>query len=429
MAGGRDRLTGLIGADAACTVIAQWQQAARAEGTVPSIHAVLLGLRRFEAVNLAYGEAAGDLALAGIADRLQHFAQGEMEGEWLISRISGGTFLLAAKGQCARERWQWLAEEMARTVSAPIAGLDGGATVRLWPRMALLRAAAAETPVRMIQRLAETLERAQGEPGRQLLWVDGTVTPPERAGQQLEADLLAALDREEIEILFQPQFRCGDGRVLGAEALARWQHPQLGRIGAGALFAIAERADYVSQLSRHIARAALGAAAAWPARFSLSLNVTAADLGSGSFADVIEGKLRDTGFAPERLTLEITEQALVTEIDGSARRLRRLADLGIRIALDDFGAGFCNFGYLKALPLDYLKLDRSMLEGVAEDARDLAILRGILAMARALELDVIAEGVESEAQRGIVEREGCAAWQGFLGAPPLPASELATFLR
>jgi EAL domain-containing protein (putative c-di-GMP-specific phosphodiesterase class I) len=145
----------------------------------------------------------------------------------------------------------------------------------------------------------------------------------------------------------------------------------------------------------------------------LSLNVTAADLAERSFCDAVASAITAANLAPERLTLEITEQVLVADLERSAERLQQLADLGIRIALDDFGAGFCNFGYLKRLPLHYLKLDRSMVEGIDDSARDLAVLRGILSMAHALGLEVIAEGIERESQRQTVGREGCAAWQGF----------------
>ena len=127
--------------------------------------------------------------------------------------------------------------------------------------------------------------------------------------------------------------------------------------------------------------------------------------------------------------MEITEQVLVADLDRTAERLRQLAGRGIRIALDDFGAGFCNFHYLKRLPLHALKLDRSMIEGIAEDPRDLAVLRGILAMARALGLEVVAEGVEYEAQRAAIAREGCSSWQGFLGARPMTAPEFAALVR
>ena len=231
-----------------------------------------------------------------------------------------------------------------------------------------------------------------------------------------------------MEILFQPQFACGDAHIVGAEALARWHHPQEGLIAGDELFRIAARSGMVRWLSDHVMDRALAAACHWPSGLRLSLNITAGDLATPGFPDLVAGALCRTGFAPERLTLEITEQALVAELDRSAERLHQLVDLGIRVALDDFGAGFCNFRYLKVLPLHYLKLDRSMIEGIAEDQRDLEVLRGIVALASALDLAVIAEGVETEAQRDAVTREGCASWQGYLGARAIPAAQLDELL-
>lgn len=166
-------------------------------------------------------------------------------------------------------------------------------------------------------------------------------------------------------------------------------------------------------------------AAEWPERLHLSLNVTATDLAEENFAENIAAAVAEAGFDARRLTLEITERALVSELDRSAVQLARLAREGVRIALDDFGAGFCNFRYLKRLPLHFLKLDKSMIEGITEDGRDRAVLRGILAMARALDLSIVAEGVETEAQREVVAREGCEAWQGLLGAEPITAEAFA----
>ena len=422
----RDGLTGLIGIDAALDHLTGWQDAARASGQPCTIHALAFGLKRLATVNLAYGEGAGDIALAEVAARLLHFAHEQFEQGWFAARVSGGSFLLAVNLPCSRDRWQFLAEELAQSLARPI--VHGGGVVRLAPRIAMLRATSEETAEQMVARLAETLDRAQSEPGARLVWVDGEVSPAGRPPHQLEADLLNALDRDEIEIVFQPQFACDDGRILGAEALARWQHPELGRIGAGALFTIAQRADHVGPLSRHIAGKALAAAAQWPAGLRLSLNVTAADLAAGNFAEEMAAAVANSSFPPQRLTLEITEQALVAEIESSAARLQRLADIGIRIALDDFGAGFCNFRYLKQLPLHYLKLDRSMVDGIVEDERDLAVLRAILAMAQALDLKVIAEGIESEDQLAAVRREGCAVWQGFLGAKPTSAKRFAALV-
>ena len=138
---------------------------------------------------------------------------------------------------------------------------------------------------------------------------------------------------------------------------------------------------------------------------------------------------KTSGFAPWRLTLEVTEQVLLSDTAHAAAVLRELAGQGIRIALDDFGAGFCNFRYLKLLPLHYLKLDRAMIDGVAGDSRDLAVLRASIAMAGALDLKVIAEGVESETQRALIAAEGCASYQGFLMAQPMSAAQFLDLAR
>ncbi len=420
----RDPLTGLPDAEGAQRQIAAWQLAAREAGRTAPVHALLLRLKRFSSVNLAYGEAAGDRALVEVAARIAQLFDAEFGQERLVARPGGGAFLVAAAHPCSRERWEWLADELARAIALPIIDRSGG-IVRLRPRMALLRAGSDEAPEQMLGRLADALDRAQEQSAQLLLWVDGEAAFGEHRAHQLEADLLGALDQGEIEVLFQPQYSCADGHLVGAEALARWRHPQLGRIGAEALFAIAERADHVAPLSRHIAAEALAAAKGWPVGLRLSLNVTAADLAVVDFVGAMLAMLEHAGFAPGSLTLEITEQSLLAELEPSARRLDELAGAGIHIALDDFGAGFCNFRYLKVLPLHAIKLDRSMIEGIADDPRDLAVLRGILAMAQALGLSVVAEGVETEAQRAAVAREGCATWQGFLGAPPLSREEFA----
>lgn len=248
-----------------------------------------------------------------------------------------------------------------------------------------------------------------------------------RSGAERSQELFAAIDGGQIEIAFQPQFSCSDERLIGAEALARWNHPRRGTIGIDALFALAGNAGDAAALTHHIAGRALAAAARWPDALRLSLNVTAADIAAENFADTFGAAVRESGFPAERLTLELTEQALVRDIDGSAAQLAWLAGKGMRIALDDFGAGFCNFRYLKILPLHYLKLDRSMVEGIVTDARDLAVLRAIVAMAGALDIAVIAEGIEDEAQLAKVRDEGCAAFQGFLRARPMAAQAFEEF--
>ena len=245
----------------------------------------------------------------------------------------------------------------------------------------------------------------------------------------LDADLLRALDREEIEVLFQPQFSGDSGAVVGAEALARWRHPSLGEIGARDLFAIAERAALVAPLSRHVVARALAEAARWPEELGLSLNITPEELGDPRFAADFAAVIGAGEIAPQRLMLEITEDLLLRNLKQAADALGALRKLGFRTALDDFGAGFCNFRYLRELPLDAIKLDKVMVEGVPGDAKALAVLRAIIALARALELDIYAEGIESDLQRAAIISEGCQYWQGFLRAQPMKSEEVLALAR
>lgn len=415
----RDAVTGLPGRDAARNRLARWLGKGR------QVHAMLIGLRRFDAVNLAYGSPAGDAALSEVAQRLKQFAASALDGNWLVARSGGGQFLVLSTEPCSREGWQLAAAQLLDAVARPIAGQ--GSTLRLSPRAALIRGLAEEDADSLLDRLGQALSRLMTHPGRRLLWADGEATRAGRSAAQLEADLLRALDGDEIEVVYQPQFSCADDRLVGGEALARWNHPKLGRIGAAALFGIAERADHVAQLSTHIARLALTGARRWPMDLRLSLNVTPSDLASGNFATDFIALADACQFALWRLTLEVTEQVLLADVAQAARMLDVLAAKGARIALDDFGAGFCNFRYLKLLPLHTLKLDRSMIDGIAADPRDLAVLRAIVAMARALDLKVVAEGIESEAQRALAAAEGCSSYQGFLRAKPLSADEFIAF--
>lgn len=414
-----DALTGLATREAALARLGEWCAANE------RIHGALIGFRRFDAHNLAYGNAAGDAALVEVAQRMRHFAAAELEGGWLIARDGGSRFLLIAAEPCSREAWQLMVGQLLEALARPIATAAG--TLRLSPRAALLRATFADKPVNVLDRLGQTLAGAMDQPARRLTWADGEATRLPVSAVQLEADLIQALDRGEIEVVFQPQFASADNRLTGAEALARWNHPKLGRLGAGALFTIAERADHVAQLSAHIARLALLAAQKWPMDLRLSLNVTPADLAAAEYDRMLAALIKQCRFAPWRLTLEVTEQVLLGDITHAAKVLGQLSGQGIQIALDDFGAGFCNFRYLQLLPLHYLKLDRAMIDGAVGNPRDLAVLRAIVAMARALDLKVIAEGVESEAQRHLIAGEGCNHYQGFLRAQPMDAAAFAEF--
>lgn len=416
-----DPLTGLLSAEAARERLAAWGEQGR------QWQAMLIGLQRFQTVNRAFGQLAGDFALVEIARRVRTGWTRALDGEWFAARIDGSAFLLANDSACSRERWTFLAGELAESVSRPLS--LHGEVVRLATRIALYRAQDGDRPQHALESLSHALAEAQGQSGRRIVWADGSRTPRGISAAALEEDLLRAIERSEIQVLFQPQFRLRDDRLIGAEALARWNHPRLGVLGASTLFAVAERADHIAALGSHIAARALASASEWRPELDLrlSLNLTAAELGSQSVAATICAALGETAFPPSRLTLEVTEQALLGDLNGAAAVLRDLAKLGIRVALDDFGSGFANFRYLKVLPLNYLKLDHTLTDEVLQSERDRAILQAIVAMARALDLEVIAEGVESEAQRAMLEAEGCSYFQGFLRAGALAPRGFARF--
>ena len=414
----RDALTGLPGIAAARARLDGWA------GDVPA-HGLLLSLPRLPAINLAHGTKTGDGVLAEVAARLAHFAAAEFEGPWFAARAGGSTFLLLAGEPLSRERWELLAHGLAERIARPLPGL--APAVRAGSHIALVRGLPGEGADSLLDRLMQALGMFEKRGGRRLLWADGTSLRPGLAGPALEAELAGALERGEIEVLFQPQFALvpgapGHGALTGAEALARWNHPRLGRVGAAALFALAERADLVLPLSAAIAASALSQAARWPGALRLSLNVTSGDIATPDWAERLLDQVAASGFPPGRLTLEVTEEALIADVTAAARILARLARSGIRLALDDFGAGFCNFRYLKLLPLHYLKLDRSLMDGIGEEGRDRAVLRGLVAMARALELEVVAEGIEDTAQERAAAEEGCATMQGFLRGKPMGAA-------
>ncbi|HLL58816.1 MAG TPA: EAL domain-containing protein, partial [Allosphingosinicella sp.] len=250
-------------------------------------------------------------------------------------------------------------------------------------------------------------------------------------GDQLEIDLRRALDQGEIEILFQPQVSITTGRIEGAEALARWRHPQYGELGAVTLFNVAARSDYLVQLSDHVQRKAITAAAAWPdalSRLRLSVNITAADIVRPGFASQFIELVEESDFDAKRLTVEVTESGLIEDLNAAAYLLATLREGGLRVAIDDFGTGYSSLAYLKALPLDYLKIDKRLCEDITGSPRDRIVVRSVIDMARSLGLGVIAEGVETEEQLGLLAQEGCNLYQGFLCSRPVDTAALVALV-
>ncbi len=246
------------------------------------------------------------------------------------------------------------------------------------------------------------------------------------------ADLETAIARDEIEIVFQPQVEIATGRIVSVEALARWRHPEHGQIGPGELLDIAVRSQVMPGFSHHIRQRALEIAANWPEQLStlrLSINVTSEDIAEPNFVNEMRRAIAASGLLAERLTLEITEAGPIGDLQGAAAKLEQLRADGIRIALDDFGSGYSSIAYLRALPVDSVKLDHDLSAGIGEGGKPDIIVSHVIAMAQALGLAIIAEGVETEGQLRLLARAGCDYYQGFLCAQAIDSVTLVDLIR
>jgi EAL domain-containing protein (putative c-di-GMP-specific phosphodiesterase class I) len=262
-----------------------------------------------------------------------------------------------------------------------------------------------------------------GKWGRRASDVGATLPAAPRRDLLLEA----AIAQEQVDVLYQPLIDPQSGRIAGAEALAR--SPVVA--GAEMLFARATAGGLAERLSRLVQRKALQAAAVWEGPLKglgLSINILPADLAREGYDDWLLDEVSAAGIAPERLTAEITESALLVDQKSVAFRLTRMREAGIRIAVDDFGTGYASLAYLTSLPLDAIKIDRGLVADIVGGERDRIVVRAMIHLARELDLKVVVEGVETTGQLALLAEWGCDLYQGFLGAGALTHDELTRFV-
>ncbi len=416
----RDPITGLRDAHAARGWIED--RLMGGEGLV----AVLLAVSRFDAINAAFGRATGDAVLQAAARRIERLAAGDAR-PCFVARLAGAEFavLLTASADQARLLAGGLVESLARPF------LSGDHVITLGSRVGVAASASGDDAAALLRRASAALAEAKEAETGAIRLFESAGGGDAVLDDRLEIDLRRALDQDEIDIVFQPQLSVTSGEIVGAEALARWRHPTLGELGAATLFNVAERSDYLVQLSDHVQKKAVELAAAWPEALSglrLAVNITAADIVRPGFAAQFVAMVAESGFDPQSLTVEVTESGLIEDLSAAATLLAGFREGGLRVAIDDFGTGYSSLAYLKALPLDYLKIDKRLSQDIAGSPRDRIVVRGVIDMARSLGLDVIAEGVETEEQLGLLAEEGCTLYQGFLCSPPVGLDELVAIV-
>ena len=252
---------------------------------------------------------------------------------------------------------------------------------------------------------------------------------------ELDQAMAGALERDEIEVHYQPEVDLLTGRIVGAEALVRWRHPARGLLAADRFVPLAEDNGMIVALGGWVLARACRAAAGWIDRglvsqdFVIRVNLSARQLDEPGLSSEVADLLASAGLPPGRLCLEITETALMRDAVVGLRVLTELREVGVHLAVDDFGTGYSSLSFLKRFPLDILKIDRSFVDGLPDDAEDTAIATTILSLARSLGLSVVAEGVETEAQRRALVELGCTRAQGYLFSRPVTEERLLEQLR
>jgi diguanylate cyclase (GGDEF)-like protein len=420
----RDALTGLPQA----SDLREWLTKRTDRGPLTLL---LINMTRFDAINAALGREAGDALLKATARRIEPIVAELTGPERIIARMAGAEFAVGISGIVSSDRLYMLAEAIVDSLARPLPSAEG--PVSVGTRIVVVdQPAGGKSSTVLIRRASRLLGEIRDGDSGPILLATGAQGETQELSRSLHADLRAALASDEIDVLFQPQVGVTGGFIEGVEALARWRHPVRGEIGAATLFAVAAQSNYSLELSAHIQKLALTMAAAWPQKLShlrLAINVTAADLARPHFFRGFEAMIAQSGFPKERLTIEVTESALMHSLEAAAKVLAQFRAFGCRVAIDDFGTGYSSLAWLKSLPADYLKIDQGLAGEIMGEERDSVVLRGVIGMARSLGLTVIAEGIETEGQLALLAREGCALYQGFLCAPPLDVAGLEQLIN
>jgi diguanylate cyclase (GGDEF)-like protein len=397
---------------------------------------IVIGLGRFERLNAAHGRQVADALLRAIARRLRRVVDSSAEHslrlgvDRLLARLPGAEFALAVAAPGSLQQLVFFAQQITNCFERPFV-IDGH-LIHLACRVGITVSDEDETgsdPGQMFRQAASALAAARTqEPNSFAVYSSGSADANLRSA---DLDLRRAIDADALRLMYQPQVDIASDQLLGFEVLVRWDHPTLGPLNPNDFMEIAENAEMLPKLGEGVLRTALTQAAAWSGQdmqhLRVSVNVAASQLRNDQFDAEVASALAATGFPPGRLTLEVTESALVENLEAAAALLERVRRLGVKLAIDDFGTGHASYAYLKSLPFDYLKLDRAFVMGLDRDRRDRALVKSMIEMARTLGMQVVAEGVESSRQLQLLAREGCSAYQGYYCSPALDEASLVEF--
>ncbi|MFL5284385.1 MAG: putative bifunctional diguanylate cyclase/phosphodiesterase [Rhodopila sp.] len=382
-----------------------------------------LDLDRFKTVNDTLGHPIGDLLLCEVAERLRQTVR-EIDA---ITRLGGDEFAIAQSGPGQPRSAETLAHRLIETLGRPY-DINGHHVV-VGASIGITVAGPDDEDADQLLRRADMALYAAKRDGRGVVrCFEPAMDLEAQARRGLEMDLRHALETGGLDIYCQPQVGIADGQVRGFEALLRWQHPQRGVVLPSDFMQCAEETGLIGPIGDWVLRTALAHATQWPSDVRLSVNLSPLQLAHDDLADTVEAALAATGQAGSRLELEITETALLEHHAPGQATLRRLRDLGVRIAMDDSGTGYASLSHLRSFPFDRLKIDQSFVARMTESPEGRAVVTAILQLATSLGIATTAEGVETRRQLEQLAASGCTEAQGFLFSAPQPAGEIPRLL-
>ena len=376
-----------------------------------------LDLDRFKEINDVFGHAIGDRMLCEVSRRLQAAAAGAF-----LARVGGDEFTLIVEGPQPATA-EALAERLQASLADEIDIEDHPLRIKLTIGVAVFPTDGADATMLMGNADA-ALYRAKAEARGSIRFFEAEMDRRLREQRALQQDLRVAIERDELVLHYQPQALIG-GEIVGFEALVRWRHPTRGMVQPGMFIPVAEESGLIISLGEWILREACREAASWPKPLQIAVNLSPVQFQYGDLVGLVHGVLLETGLAPSRLELEITEGVLIGDFSRAVSILRRLKTLGVRIAMDDFGTGYSSLSYLQSFPFDKIKIDQAFITNVHQNPQSVAIIRAVIGLGRGLDLPVVAEGVENEAQLAFLSQEACDEVQGYLIGRPMPIERYA----
>ncbi|MEM9711404.1 MAG: EAL domain-containing protein [Actinomycetota bacterium] len=391
----------------------------------PDIAVFLLDLDRFKEVNDTMGHHAGDELLVKVSHRLSAV----LGGEGLFSRLGGDEFGVVVAGR-DRDSATELAHRMSASLEAsfPIHGAEVSVGVSIGIALGPDHGG---DPTTLLRRADVAMYAAKRNHEAVRVFEDELEDPQDADRLSLLGDLRAAIRLGALDVHFQPKLDVVSGQVVGAEALARWNHPDLGFVGPDQFIPLAERSGLILPLTDRVLSRALRSATRWRDdghAVGVAVNISAQSLVDDRFPELIEERLAEHGLPGALLTLEITETAMMSDTDRAFLTLARLGDLGVQMSIDDFGTGYSSLVNLRRLPISELKIDRAFVMAMLEDESDEAIVRSTIELGHSLGMSVVAEGVESVEHLGELGMLGCDVAQGYAISRPLPAIDFEKYL-